>query len=34
MWKYAKDKEIPNEHMIIEDKAVNTYENLYNSKNY
>ncbi|KOR27055.1 YdcF family protein [Clostridium sp. L74] len=32
MWKYAKDKEIPTKHMIIEDKAVNTYENLYNSK--
>ncbi|EDU36022.1 hypothetical protein B2H94_12415 [Clostridium sporogenes] len=32
MWKYAKDKGIPNEHMIIEDQAVNTYENLSNSK--
>ncbi|EJO5349278.1 YdcF family protein [Clostridium botulinum] len=32
MWKYAKEKGIPTEHMIIEDKAVNTYENLYNSK--
>ncbi|HDK7138115.1 TPA: YdcF family protein [Clostridium botulinum] len=32
MWKYAKDKGIPTEHMIIEDQAVNTYENLYNSK--
>jgi len=32
MWKYAKDKGIPIEHMIIEDKAVNTYENLSNSK--
>ncbi|MCR1933761.1 YdcF family protein [Clostridium tepidum] len=32
MWKYAKDKNIPAEHMIIEDKAINTYENLYNSK--
>lgn len=32
MWKYAKDKEIPAEHMIIEDQAVNTYENLSNSK--
>ncbi|EJP6471057.1 YdcF family protein [Clostridium botulinum] len=32
MWKYAKDNGVPPEHMIIEDKAVNTYENLYNSK--
>ncbi len=32
MWKYAKDKGIPIEHMIIEDQAVNTYENLSNSK--
>lgn len=32
MWKYAKDKGILAEDMIIEDQAVNTYENLSNSK--
>ncbi|WP_434297628.1 YdcF family protein [Clostridium sporogenes] len=32
MWKYAKDKGILAENMIIEDQAVNTYENLSNSK--
>ncbi|GAA0774334.1 YdcF family protein [Clostridium subterminale] len=32
MWQYAKNKGIEFENVIIEDKAVNTYENLYNSK--
>lgn len=32
MWQYAKNKGIIFENIILEEQAVNTYENLYNSK--